>query len=68
MRALLVAAAILVTASFGGCTCGGGKTVVEQSKQTCGQELTDLKAAFDKGALSQKEYERLRKATLDRCD
>jgi hypothetical protein len=47
--------------------CGGGRAIVQASGQTCGQELSDLQAARERNAISQREYDRLRKATLDRC-
>jgi hypothetical protein len=47
--------------------CGGGRTVVNTSPQTCGKELQDLQEARAKGALSDREYTRLRNATIERC-
>jgi hypothetical protein len=47
--------------------CGGGGATIRASGQTCGQELNDLKAAFESGAISKKEYARLREATIKRC-
>lgn len=47
--------------------CGGGGTTVRTSGQSCGQELTDLKSSFEIGAISRKEYDRLRAATIQRC-
>lgn len=48
--------------------CGGGGADVRTSTTTVskGQELTDLKKALDAGAITQKEYERLREEVLDR--
>lgn len=43
---------------FGGC-CGGGSTVKNETKTTTttlGDELNDLKDAYDKGIISEKEY------------
>jgi hypothetical protein len=47
--------------------CGGGRTVVNTASQTCGKELSDLQDARAKGAMSEREYERLRKAAMARC-
>ena len=44
------------------------KHVVEQEivHATAGQELIDLKKAFDSGAISQQEYEDLKKKIINR--
>jgi hypothetical protein len=64
-RLLLVT--VLLGPALGGCAfhIGGGstKTVVEK---TTGEELSDLKQARDAGAINDEEYEKLRKALLDR--
>ena len=48
--------------------CGGGGAEVksEVSTTTVGQQLMDLKKAFDSGAMTQQEYEKERKKILDR--
>lgn len=47
--------------------CGGGGDVQSTvNTQTVGQELMDLQKARDSGALTQQEYERQRKAILER--
>lgn len=43
--------------------CGGSNTTVEQH-DTQGQQLLDLKAAYDKGIIDEKEYEKTRKKIL----
>ena len=49
--------------ALAGCCCGGGdstKTVVEKqpvNTTPLGDELIKLKEAYDKGALTEKEYE-----------
>lgn len=53
--------ATLVTAG-----CGGGDSSVQASTTTMGQELTDLKKAFDGGIISEKEYEKSKKQILKR--
>lgn len=47
--------------------CGGGSTTIRANAQSCGQELSDLKSAFDQGAVTEAEYRRLREATIRRC-
>ena len=47
--------------------CGGGKTVVQTSPQSCGKQLMDLKEALDNGAMNQKEYDRARKKAMRNC-
>jgi hypothetical protein len=47
--------------------CGGGRTVVNASPQTCGKELHDLQQAHARGDLSDREYTHLRNARIDRC-
>ena len=51
---------------FGLTACGGGGATssTQVSTQTLGQELTDLKKAYDSGAMSEKEFESARKALL----
>ena len=42
--------------------CGGSTTKVETaSSQTMGQELLDLKKAYDEGVITEREYERAKK-------
>ncbi|MCB1696501.1 MAG: SHOCT domain-containing protein [Pseudomonadales bacterium] len=45
--------------------CGGSttKTVVEQ-KETQGQQLLDLKEAYDKGVITESEYKRTKNEIL----
>jgi hypothetical protein len=46
--------------------CGGGGADVRATTVSKGQELQDLKKAFDSGAISKKEYERLRSEVIRR--
>lgn len=49
--------------------CGGGGTKVESSSTTTttmGQELMDLKESYEKGIITEKEYEDARKRILKR--
>lgn len=49
-----------------GCSGGGADSETNVKTTTQGQELLDLKAALDAGALTQKEYDEQREKILDR--
>jgi hypothetical protein len=56
---------------FLGACCGGGTTNVEVPKSTVvttttGQQLTDLQKAFDSGAITKEEYDKMRKDIIDK--
>ncbi len=61
--AALLMAVVLVT----GCS-SGSDTVVEQQQQTYGQQLIDLKTAFDKGIITEREYNKSRDAIIDKMN
>ena len=44
---------------------GGGSSQTTVSTKTLGQELTDLKQAYDAGAISEKEYNKAREEILE---
>jgi len=48
----LLCAGVLSACSFG----GGDETTVQTKTTTTGQELQDIKAAYDKGIISEREY------------
>jgi len=54
-----ISSALLVSAVLSGClSLGGGDETVQQTKTTTtGQELIDLKAAYDKGIITERQYE-----------
>ncbi|MBK8017542.1 MAG: SHOCT domain-containing protein [Betaproteobacteria bacterium] len=59
---------ILVAALLAACTlagCGSPKPKGPRIDVTIGQQLIELKEAHDAGALSDKEYERQKKALID---
>ncbi len=60
-KALLGAA--IVALSLGVTACGGSSTTVKQT-ETQGQQLMDLKEAYDKGVITEKEYEATKKKIL----
>ena len=57
---------ILLVALTGMSACGSGrsKQTTTVTTTTTGQQLTDLKAALDAGAISQAEYDKKRKKIL----
>ena len=62
-----IVTAISTTLLFGGClSLHGGKKTTENKTQsvTLGQQLTDLKNAYDSGAISKKEYKEQKKKLL----
>ncbi len=56
----LMLAAVLV----GG--CGGSDATIDATTTTMGQELTDLKKAYDAGIITEKEYKRSKEKILKR--
>jgi ABC-type glycerol-3-phosphate transport system substrate-binding protein len=60
----LLAALMVATAMVSG--CGGGGASVQASTTTMGQELSDLKKAYDEGIISKKEYDKSRERILKR--
>ena len=56
---------VLATALLFGCGGGGAKTVYHHRMTTIGQELTDLKAARDSGAITDTEYKEQREKILE---
>ena len=63
-----VVAVVIFTIVMGGLFvgCGGGGTQVKQSTTTLGQELTDLQTAYEKGIITEKEYNRAKKDILNK--
>jgi Short C-terminal domain len=59
---LLLAGAILGCFSFR----GGGETVIQQRAPSIDRELADLKAAYDRGIISQQEYNQQRDRLMGR--
>lgn len=55
---------VLSLVAVSACGSGGARNTTNMSTATTGQELTDLKAALDAGAISQTEYEKKRKEIL----
>ena len=57
---------VLLVTSFGLSGCGGKKTNVAttNTSTTLGQELVDLQTAYEKGIITEKEYENLKKKAI----
>lgn len=62
--AVAVSALLLAILSVAG--CGGADVRTETTTTTTGQELMDLKKAYDAGVITELEYERKREEILDR--
>jgi hypothetical protein len=61
-----VFSALCLSAMLSGClSLGGGDETIQQTKTTTtGQELIDLKAAFDKGIITERQYEQQKEKLL----
>lgn len=64
--------ALVITLAMGifiaGC-CGGGTTVktTTESNVPVGQELIELKKAYDSGAINESEYKKLKQEAIDKA-
>jgi hypothetical protein len=47
-------------------SCGGGGATVQTGNTTLGQELQDLKASYDKGIITEKEYNETKKRLIEK--
>jgi hypothetical protein len=59
-------AGLFVLGALSGCGGGGADVKSDISTTTTGQELMDLKKAYESGAISESEYERERKKILNK--
>jgi uncharacterized membrane protein len=66
LRVIILVALIAIGTAFAGCGGGGAKVETQATTTTVGQELVDLKTAYDKGIINQDEYERLRNKVMKR--
>jgi len=60
-KTILSAAIIALVLSVSAC---GGTTTTVQQTETQGQQLLDLKEAYDKGVITEKEYNTTKKKIL----
>jgi hypothetical protein len=65
-RLWIACMALLVALNFAG--CGGGGANVQDNTATLGQQLIDLDAAYKKGIITEKEYEKAKKKLLEMKD
>jgi putative oligomerization/nucleic acid binding protein len=63
---LRLAGSLILSGFLSGCfSFGSGDETIQQTKATTtGQELQDLKAAYDKGIISEREYNQQRDKIL----
>jgi len=64
LKVIILAGLIGLATTFTGCWGGGSKVQSETVSITLGQELMDLDAAYKKGVITEKEYEKAKKAAL----
>jgi len=62
--AIIVAGVVALTLGLSACGGGGATTKVE-ARGTQGQQLLDLKEAYDKGVITAEEYEDAKEKILD---
>ncbi len=64
LTSLTLMCAALLTIS----ACGGGGAKMETHNTTMGQELVDLKKAYDEGIITEREYKRAKNDIIDMYD
>jgi len=64
-----IAGLVLLAALVGGCCGGGGSQVQNTTKTTTlGQELTDLKRAYDAGAITEEQYNKMKQDIIKKSE
>lgn len=63
-KAVMSATVLALVLGLAGCGGSDTRTTV-QSQETQGKQLLDLKEAYDKGVISEKEYENTKEDILD---
>ena len=58
----------MVLAALLSAGCGGGESKLEATTTTMGQELSDLKKAYDQGIITEQQYEKSKQNILDRYE
>jgi len=66
VRITALTLALLASLGLGITACGGGGAKIDARTTTLGQELQDLDAAYQKGLLTEKEYNQKRKEIMQR--
>lgn len=59
---------LLITVSSALTGCGSSTKVTSTNERSVGQQLTDLSAAHQQGIISDREYEKLKKAIIKEND
>ena len=62
----LISAALLAATVLTGCGGGGADVKQTTTTTTMGQELMDLNATYEKGIITQEEYEKAKEEIMDR--
>lgn len=67
-KIIVAAQVLLLAAVISGCFSfrGGDETVIQQRSPSTERELADLKAAYDRGIISQQEYNQQRDRLMGR--
>lgn len=58
---------VLMAGALSACMFHGGHTQKQVSTTTLGQELSDLKSALDKGAITESEYRAVKEELINKC-
>ena len=67
-KGMIVGAALVLAGTLSGCFSfrGGDETVIQQSAPSTERELQDLRAAYDRGIISEQEFNQQRDRILGR--
>jgi len=65
LRTLSLALMIPLALAVSSCGGGGAKVQTETTTVTLGQQLIDLQTAYDKGIITEKQYNETKKNLLD---
>lgn len=63
-----LAALCMAAAPFCLSNCGSSTELTTHNEVSVGQQLSDLQRAYSQGIITEKEYERLKKALIKRYD
>lgn len=66
LRGFIVFSLLIFTTSLWSCGGGGAELKSHTTTTTTGQELIDLKAAYDKGVITKDQYESQKEKILER--
>ncbi len=64
VRMMSVAVAVVLATSMAG--CGGGGAQLQSNTTTLGQELQDLKVSYEKGIITEKEFNEAKKKLIEK--